>query len=67
MPAGIHGCGWAVFIGVEVRKGTEIGMKKVNLGDLAPDFKLIDTHGQPVSLSMYRGQPVVLVLTRGFI
>jgi peroxiredoxin len=42
-------------------------MKNVNVGDLAPDFELVDTHGQPVSLSMYRGQPVVLVLTRGFI
>jgi len=34
---------------------------------VAPDFQLKDTQGNLVSLSAYRGkQPVVLVLTRGF-
>jgi peroxiredoxin len=41
--------------------------KDVKAGDLAPDFELIDTQGQSISLSKYRGQPVVLVLTRGFV
>ena len=35
---------------------------------IAPDFQLKDTQGNLISLSAYRGkQPVVLVLTRGFI
>jgi peroxiredoxin len=41
--------------------------KNVKTGDLAPDFELVDTRGQSISLSKYRGQPVVLVLTRGFV
>lgn len=35
---------------------------------IAPDFELIDTQRRPVRLSSFRDkQPVVLVLTRGFI
>jgi peroxiredoxin len=34
---------------------------------LAPDFELLDTHGNPVRLSAYRGKSVALVLLRGFI
>jgi len=42
--------------------------KQVELKTLAPDFELIDTQGRTISLSNYRErQPVVLVLTRGFI
>jgi peroxiredoxin len=33
----------------------------------APGFELVDTQGRTISLANYRGQPVVLVLTRGFI
>ena len=33
----------------------------------APDFELSDTRGKVIRLSAYRGQPVVLVLLRGFI
>lgn len=34
----------------------------------APDFELKDTRGSLVRLSSFRGkQPVVLVLTRGFV
>ena len=36
-------------------------------GQLAPDFKLIDVHGNSVSLSSYRGKKVVvLAFLRGF-
>ena len=34
----------------------------VSVGDLAPDFNLPATGGTSVSLSSFRGQPVVLVL-----
>ncbi len=35
--------------------------------DIAPDFTLADTNGNPVHLSDYRGRKnVVLVLLRGF-
>jgi peroxiredoxin len=33
----------------------------------APGFTLTDTTGEKVSLAQFRGQPLVLVLTRGFI
>jgi peroxiredoxin len=39
---------------------------KVNLKELAPDFELMDTTGNLIRLSEYRGKPVVLVLMRGF-
>ncbi len=42
-------------------------MPKVQLDSPAPDFKLIDLHGQTVSLSDFRGQNVLLVFNRGFI
>ncbi len=32
----------------------------------APNFTLNDTQGREVSLSDYRGRPVVLVFTRSF-
>jgi thioredoxin-dependent peroxiredoxin len=32
----------------------------VNIGDAAPDFELPDQDGEPVKLSSFRGQPVVL-------
>jgi peroxiredoxin len=43
-------------------------VKKLEVMALAPDFELKDIHGKTVRLSDYRGrQPVVLVITRGFI
>ena len=33
---------------------------------VAPDFTLKDTAGNSVSLAQFRGQPLLLVLTRGF-
>lgn len=42
-------------------------MAKPLQGQMAPDFTLDDVHGQPVTLSAYRGQKaVVLVFNRGF-
>jgi peroxiredoxin Q/BCP len=32
----------------------------VEAGQTAPDFQLFDQHGQPVTLSQFRGRPVVL-------
>ena len=40
--------------------------EKINEKDLAPDFELVDTKGQEIRLSNFRGKPVVLVLMRGF-
>lgn len=33
---------------------------KIALGNQAPDFTLTDSDGNPVTLSEYRGQPVLL-------
>lgn len=35
-------------------------MNPLNVGDSAPDFTLPDQHGEPVSLSSFSGQTVVL-------
>ena len=36
-------------------------------GELAPDFELIDVHGDSIRLSDFRGgRPVVLAFLRGF-
>jgi len=39
---------------------------RIEINTPAPDFELIDTLGQTVHLSDYRGKPVVLALLRGF-
>lgn len=42
-------------------------MAKVAINQPAPDFTLEDYHGEPVSLSQFRGrQPVLLIFNRGF-
>ncbi len=38
----------------------------VRVGERAPDFTLTDAQGNPVTLSKYRGQPVVLIFYRTF-
>lgn len=36
-------------------------------GEIAPDFELLDTRGQPVRLSSFHGsKPIVLAFLRGF-
>jgi peroxiredoxin len=41
--------------------------KDINLNELAPDFELANTHGNPVRLSDFREKKnVVLALNRGF-
>ncbi|MCL6507973.1 MAG: redoxin domain-containing protein [Bryobacteraceae bacterium] len=41
-------------------------LERVRPGDVAPDFTLPGTNGEPVSLSDYRGKNVVLVFYRGY-
>ena len=42
--------------------------KRLEMLAQAPDFELKDTQGRVVRLADFRGkQPVVLVLTRGFV
>jgi peroxiredoxin len=40
--------------------------KLITPGELAPDFELIDTQGNHVRLSDFRGKPIVLAFLRGF-
>ncbi len=41
--------------------------KRVMLGERPPDFTLVDTQGEPVTLSDYQGNKnVYLVFNRGF-
>jgi len=41
--------------------------KPVGIGELAPDFTLVDHHGAKVTLSDFKGKsPVVLVFYRGY-
>ncbi|MBF0783961.1 thioredoxin-dependent thiol peroxidase [Muribacter muris] len=35
-------------------------MNRLNIGDQAPDFTLLDQHEQPVSLAQFRGQRVLV-------
>jgi thioredoxin-dependent peroxiredoxin len=39
---------------------------KVPVGDKAPDFTLPQSGGGEVTLSSFRGRPVVLVFLRGY-
>ena len=42
-------------------------LKRVKVGETAPDFTLMDQDGKPVTLSTYRNQKaVVLVFYRGY-
>lgn len=38
----------------------------VPVGSAAPDFSLTATDGNEISLSSFKGRPVVLVFLRGF-
>ncbi|GAP19896.1 hypothetical protein [Leptolinea tardivitalis] len=42
--------------------------KEIAIGDLAPDFELIDTRNTPIKLRNFRDHKnIVLVLNRGFV
>jgi peroxiredoxin len=42
--------------------------KKIRMDQIAPDFTLDDIHGNPVQLSGFRGEKIVLlVFNRGFL
>jgi peroxiredoxin len=42
--------------------------RKITMNQPAPDFTLEDLHGEPVQLSSFRGEKIVLlVFNRGFI
>jgi cytochrome oxidase Cu insertion factor (SCO1/SenC/PrrC family) len=57
----------AVMAFIRTTKEKCESMKQLEMLVAAPDFELKDTDGNPVRLSDFRGQPVVLVMTRGFI
>ena len=41
--------------------------KKIRIKQIAPDFTLDDLHGNPVRLSSFRGEKIILlVFNRGF-
>ena len=40
--------------------------KLITLGEVAPDFELKDVMGKQISLSAFRGKPVILAFLRGF-
>ena len=45
----------------------QTGAKPVAVGEIAPDFTLVDHHGTKVTLSDSKGKsPVVLVFYRGY-
>ena len=41
-------------------------MKCLSIGDLAPQFELIDTRDKLIRLSDFRGNNVTLIFVRGF-
>lgn len=49
-----------VFLALAACSGGDQAVKKLKLGDQAPDFSGTDLNGQPVSLAAYQGQPVIL-------
>ncbi len=40
--------------------GSDQNVRKLKIGDPAPDFAGTDLNGRPLSLSQYQGQPVIL-------
>lgn len=50
----------AILLALAACSGGDSAAKKLKIGDPAPDFSGTDLNGQPVSLSSYQGQPVIL-------
>jgi peroxiredoxin len=49
-----------LLITVTACSGSDQNVKKLKIGDPAPDFSGTDLNGRPLSLSQYQGQPVIL-------
>lgn len=49
-----------LLITVTACSGSDQNVKKLKIGDPAPDFSGTDLSGRPLSLSQYQGQPVIL-------
>lgn len=49
-----------LFFALTACSGNDSAVKKLKIGDQAPDFSGTDLQGQPVSLAGYQGQPVIL-------
>jgi cytochrome oxidase Cu insertion factor (SCO1/SenC/PrrC family) len=47
-------------IKAQTQKESALPMPKVNVGDVAPDFTLVDGNGQPHSLHDYKGKKNVV-------
>jgi peroxiredoxin len=47
---------------------TSINKMRIEVGESAPDFELVDTHDNPVKLSNFRGKKnIILVMNRSFV
>jgi peroxiredoxin Q/BCP len=47
-------------VGVKIKKTSEVVSTKLQIGDVAPDFSLMDQNGKEVSLHEFKGKNVVV-------
>jgi peroxiredoxin len=56
-----------IMVALVIATSAQTRTKPLTVGDAAPDFTLVDSHGQKVTLSDSKGKnPVVLVFYRGY-